>query len=190
MQELVERIRKEGRNLGGGILKVDSFLNHQIDPALMVRLGAELARRLEYTHPSKVLTAETSGIAPALATAAALNIPVIFARKHAPLTMDYTIVSENAKSRTHGDLVQLMVSTEYLRPGDRVLIIDDFLATAQTIQALARLVAKVDAEVVGIGTVIEKQFERGRANLGNVGVPVVSLAVITCMDGGQFMFEE
>lgn len=188
MQELKDRILREGRNLGGGILKVDSFLNHQIDPALMVRLGAELARRLGPTRPTKVLTAETSGIAPALATAAALDIPLVFARKHAPLTMDYTIVSENARSRTHGDEVQLMVSTEYLRPSERVVIIDDFLATAQTIQALARLVAKVNAELVGIGTVIEKQFEHGRENLGDIGVPVISLAVITCMDNGKIDF--
>ncbi|MBI4787272.1 MAG: xanthine phosphoribosyltransferase [Chloroflexi bacterium] len=189
MQELKERILKEGRNLGGGILKVDSFLNHQIDPGLMVRLGEELARRLAHTQPTKVLTAETSGIAPALATAAVLGIPVVFARKHAPLTMDYTIVSENAKSRTHGNLVELMVSTEYLRPPDRVLIIDDFLATAQTIEALARLVAKVNARLVGIGTVIEKQFERGRVNLGHVDVPIISLAVITSMDDGRIIFE-
>lgn len=189
MQELVERIRKEGRNLGGGILKVDSFLNHQIDPALMVRLGAELARRLEYTHPTKVLTAETSGIAPALATAAALNIPVVFARKHAPLTMDYTIVSENAKSRTHGNVVELMVSTEYLTPQDRVLIIDDFLATAQTIEALVRLVRKVNATVVGIGTVVEKKFEGGREHLGGIDVPIISLAIISSMDDGKIEFE-
>ncbi len=187
MQELKERILKEGRNLGGGILKVDSFLNHQVDPALMTHLGQELARRLVGTQPTKVLTAETSGIAPALATAAALGIPLVFARKHAPLTMDYTIVSESAKSRTHGDLVQLMVSTEYLRPGDRVLIIDDFLATAQTIQALARLVDKVDAQLVGVGTVIEKQFERGREQLDGVGVPIESLAVILSMDDGQIV---
>ena len=190
MQELKDRILNEGRNLGGGILKVDSFLNHQIDPALMTRLGRELARRLGHTRPTKVLTAETSGIAPALATAAALEIPVLFARKHAPLTMDYTIVSENARSRTHGNLVELMVSTEYLTPRDRVLIVDDFLATAQTIEALARLVAKVNAELVGIGTVIEKQFEHGRANLGDIGVSVVSLAVILSMDHGKIIFDE
>ncbi|HEX7587699.1 MAG TPA: hypothetical protein VF478_05235 [Anaerolineae bacterium] len=88
MQELKTRILKEGRNLGGGILKVDSFLNHQIDPGLMTRLGVELAKRLSYTQPTKVLTAETSGIAPALATAAALAIPVVFARKRPPLMMD------------------------------------------------------------------------------------------------------
>lgn len=190
MQELKERILKEGRNLGGGILKVDSFLNHQVDAALMTRLGAELARRLGYTQPTKVLTAETSGIAPALATAQALGIPLVFARKHAPLTMDYTIVSENAKSRTHGNVVELMVSTEYLTPQDRVLIIDDFLATAQTIEALVRLVNKVNARVVGIGTVVEKQFERGRENLCNVDVPIVSLAIITSMDGGKIVFDE
>ncbi len=190
MQELKDRIRKEGRNLGGGILKVDSFLNHQIDPGLMVRLGRELATRLAHTQPTKVLTAETSGIAPALATAAALDIPVVFARKHAPLTMDYTIVSENARSRTHGNTVQLMVSTEYIRPGDRIVIIDDFLATAQTIQALARLVAKVNAQLVGVGTVIEKQFERGRENLKDIGVPIESLAIIQSMDDGEIIFQE
>lgn len=190
VQELKERIRKEGKNLGGGILKVDSFLNHQIDPGLMTRLGQELARRLAHTRPTKVLTAETSGIAPALATAAALNIPVLFARKHAPLTMDFTIVSENAKSRTHGNLVELMVSTEYLTPQDRVLIIDDFLATAQTIDALARLVAKVNAQLVGIGAVIEKRFERGREHLKGIPVPIESLAVIVNMDDGKIVFEE
>jgi xanthine phosphoribosyltransferase len=188
VQELKERILKEGRNLGGGILKVDSFLNHQIDPALMVRLGAELAQRLAHTNPTKVLTAETSGIAPALATAAALNLPLVFARKSPPLTMDYTIVRENAKSRTFGKQVELMVSTEYLRPQDRVLIIDDFLATAQTIHALANLVSKVGAQVVGVGTIIEKSFEHGRENLSGVNAPIESLAVIVSMDDGKIVF--
>ena len=187
MQELKERILKEGRNLGGGILKVDSFLNHQIDPGLMTRLGAELARRLAYTRPTKVLTAETSGIAPALATAAALGIPVVFARKSPPLTMDYTIVKETCRSRTHDKMVELMVSTEYLTPQDRVLIIDDFLATAQTITALARLVAKVNATLVGVGTVVEKEFEYGRVNAKDLNVPIESLAVITNMDDGKIV---
>ncbi len=190
MQELKTRILKEGRNLGSGILKVDSFLNHQIDPALMARLGQELARRFAAVHPTKVLTAETSGIAPALAAAMALDVPVVFARKHAPLTMDYTIISENARSRTHGNLVELMVSTEYLRPEDRILIIDDFLATAQTIQALVRLIAKANAQLVGIGTVIEKQFEHGRENLCDVPVPIESLAVIKSMENGTIEFQD
>lgn len=188
MQELKTRILKEGRNLGSGILKVDSFLNHQIDPGLMSRLGAELARRLSYTRPTKVLTAETSGIAPALATAAALGIPVVFARKSPPLTMDYTIVRETCRSRTHDKMVELMVSTEYLTPQDRVLIIDDFLATAQTINALARLVAKVNATLVGVGTVVEKEFEHGRENAKELDVPIESLAVIANMDDGKIVF--
>jgi len=189
MQDLKERILKDGRNLGGGILKVDSFLNHQIDPMLMQRVGLELARRFVHLQPTKVLTAETSGIAPALATALALGIPLVFARKSPPLTMDFTIVKENAKSRTHDKPVELMVSTEYLRPNDRVLIIDDFLATAQTITALARLAQKVGAQVVGIGTVIEKTFEHGRDNARDLNVPIESLAVITNMDNGKIVIE-
>ena len=190
MQELKVRILKEGRNLGGGILKVDSFLNHQIDPGLMTRLGEELAKRLSYTHPTKVLTAETSGIAPALATAAALAIPVVFARKSPPLTMDYTIVRETCRSRTHDQMVELMVSTEYLTPQDRVLIVDDFLATAQTILALARLVDKVQATLVGVGAVVEKEFELGRVNAKSLNVPIESLAVIANMDDGKILFKE
>ena len=190
MQELKTRILKEGRNLGGGILKVDSFLNHQIDPGLMTRLGEELAKRLSYTQPTKVLTAETSGIAPALATAAALAIPVVFARKSPPLTMDYTIVRETCRSRTHDQMVELMVSTEYLTPQDGVLIVDDFLATAQTILALARLIDKVNATLVGIGAVVEKEFEHGRVNAKSLNVPIESLAVITSMDDGKIAFKD
>jgi xanthine phosphoribosyltransferase len=185
MQELKQRILKEGRNLGNGILIVDSFLNHQIDPLLMQRVGLELARRFVHTQPTKVLTAETSGIAPALATALALGIPLVFARKSPPLTMDYTIVKETCRSRTHGKMVDLMVSTEYLRPDDRVLVIDDFLATAQTITALVRLARKVGAQVVGIGTVVEKTFEHGRENARELSVPIESLAVITDMSDGR-----
>ncbi|MBI5034687.1 MAG: xanthine phosphoribosyltransferase [Chloroflexi bacterium] len=190
MQELKARILKDGRNLGKGILKVDSFLNHQIDPMLMQRLGLELARRFVHVEPTKVLTAETSGIAPALATALALGIPLVFARKSPPLTMDFTIVKESCRSRTHDKMVELMVSTEYLRPDDRVLIIDDFLATAQTINALARLVNKVGAKVVGVGTVIEKVFEHGRENAREIDAPIESLAVITDMDDGRIVIAD
>ncbi len=190
MQELKERILKEGRNLGGGILKVDSFLNHQIDPLLMQRVGLELARRFVHLRPTKILTAETSGIAPALATALALGIPLVFARKSPPLTMDFTIVKETCQSRTHNKQVDLMVSTEYLRPNDRVLIIDDFLATAQTITALARLAEKVGAQVIGVGTVIEKTFERGRENARHLNVLIESLAVISDMENGKIVIAD
>lgn len=190
MQELKQRILKEGRNIGRGILKVDSFLNHRIDPDMMMRVGQEFARRFASINPTLILTAETSGIAPALATASALHLPVLFARKSSPLTMDPKTIGEIALSHTYERSVQLLVSSDYMTPQDRVVIIDDFLATAQTILALARLVNKSGAHLVGIGAVIEKRFERGRENLAHLKVPIESLAVIVNMDDGKIVFQE
>jgi xanthine phosphoribosyltransferase len=157
-EQLVERIRKDGKYLGRGILKVDSFMNHQIDPQLMQSIGKELADRFAPLKPTKVLTAETSGIPPALFTAIALGIPVIYARKHAPITMAAGSYRESAPSHTKGGDVDLIVSSEYLTASDRVLIIDDFLATALTTIALAKLVGQSGALLIGIGPVIEKAF--------------------------------
>lgn len=190
MQELKQRISKEGRNIGRGILKVDAFLNHRIDPDLMMRLGAEFARRFASTNPTLILTAETSGIAPALAAASALHVPVLFARKSSPLTMDPKTIGEIALSHTYERSVQLLVSSEYMTPQDRVIIIDDFLATAQTILALSRLVQKSGAQLVGIGAVIEKSFELGRTHLANLAVPIESLAIIANMDDGKIVFQD
>jgi xanthine phosphoribosyltransferase len=185
MEELKRRIEIEGKNLGRGILKVDSFINHQIDPALMIEIGREMARRFVDEHISKVLTAEISGIAPALATGQALSVPVVYARKTRPVTMTGPVFVEVAPSHTKGRDVFLMVSTEFLGPGDRVLVIDDFLATGATISALVRLVRHAEAELVGIGTVVEKAFEGGREDLEAFGVPIVSLAVVTGMRDGE-----
>jgi xanthine phosphoribosyltransferase len=185
LEELRRRIQTEGRNLGRGILKVDSFINHQIDPRLMVDVGREMARRFADVGITKVLTAEISGIAPALATGQALDVPVVYARKTRPVTMTGPVFVEIAPSHTKGRDVFLMVSTEFLGPGDRVLVVDDFLATGATILALVRLVQHAEAELVGIGTVIEKAFEGGRAELEALGVPVVSLAVVSDMGDGQ-----
>ena len=185
MDELKRRIRTHGRNLGRGILKVDSFINHQIDPILMDRVGSEMALRFSDTDVNKVLTAEISGIAPALATGKALNVPVVYARKTRPVTMTGPVFVEVAPSHTKGRDVFLMVSTEFLGPADRVLVIDDFLATGATISALVRLVHHADATLVGIGTVVEKGFEGGRAALEDLRVPVVSLAVVTDMSDGR-----
>ena len=184
MEELRERIRTDGRNLGRGILKVDSFINHQIDPILMDKVGHEMANRFADAGVNKVLTAEISGIAPALATGQALNVPVVYARKTRPVTMTGPVFVEVAPSHTKGRDVFLMVSTEFLGPDDRVLVIDDFLATGATISALVRLVRHAEAELVGIGTVVEKEFEGGRADLEALGVPVVSLAMVTDMSDG------
>lgn len=189
MESLRQRILDEGQNLGKGILKVDSFINHQIDPDLMVEVGQELAHRFADTDVNKVLTAEISGIAPALATGHAMDVPVVYARKTRPVTMTGPVFVEVAPSHTKGRDVFLMVSTEFLGPDDRVLVIDDFLATGATISALVRLVEHAGATLVGIGTVIEKSFESGRVDLDDFGVPVVSLAVVSDMSDGQIVLE-
>ncbi len=190
MDILKQRILAEGRNLGGGILKVDSFVNHQVDPALMHACARELARRFRACRVTRVLTAEISGIAPALLTALELGVPIVYARKSKPITMPDTVFLTTAPSHTKGVEVSLMVSPEYLPNGERVLIIDDFLATGHTILGLARLAQAAGATVVGVGAVIEKTFEGGRAALASLGVPIESLAVITDMSQGKIVFQE
>jgi xanthine phosphoribosyltransferase len=190
VEALQERIKREGRNLGRGILKVDSFINHQVDPELMVTVGRELAGRFAGLGANKVLTAEISGIAPALTTSMTLGIPVVYARKTKPITMPERVYRQTAPSHTKGRHVELMASPEFLRPSDRILIVDDFLATGQTISALVRLVGEAGAELVGIGILIEKRFEGGRALLEGLGVPIESLVVISDMSDGRIVFAE
>jgi xanthine phosphoribosyltransferase len=188
MRELRERIALEGRNLGRGILKVDSFINHQVDAALMMAVGRELANRFSGVGATKVLTAEISGIAPALTTALALHVPVVYARKTKPITMPERVHRASAPSHTKGRSVELMVSPEIMLPDDRVLIVDDFLASGQTIAALAQLVFQSQATVVGIGALIEKSFEGGRAFLeSHYNVPIESLVTITDMSNGRIV---
>lgn len=188
MQMLQDRIVRDGKYLGNGILKVDSFMNHQIDSLLMKALGEEFARRFKFTRPTRILTAETSGIAPALATGMALNVPIVFARKSQPITMAKDPFRETAESHTYKKDVELIVSSEYLTKDDRVLIIDDFLASARTIRALVKLVQTSTAELVGIGAVIEKCFEGGRDLLKELSVPIESLAAIEKFDGEKILF--
>jgi len=187
MQALRERILAQGQNLGRGILKVDGFINHQVDATLMMEAGRALAARFAGCGATKVLTAEISGIAPALTTALCLDVPVLYARKTKPVTMTDPVYVEAAPSHTKGVSVFLMVSPEFLGPGDRVLIIDDFLASGQTIGALIRLVHHAGAELVGIGALIEKAFEGGREELEVLGIPIHALVAITSMDDGQIM---
>jgi xanthine phosphoribosyltransferase len=181
MEALKQRIRLEGQNLGGGILKVDSFLNHQVDAHLMLAAGGALAAHFGALGINKVLTAEISGIAPALTTALALGVPVVYARKTKPVTMPEHAFVASAPSHTKGHEVHLMVSPEFLGPQDKVLIIDDFLARGKTIDALVKLAQQGRAEIKGIGVVIEKAFEGGRAELAYLGVPIHSLVVVTAM---------
>lgn len=186
MQELVDRIRSEGRNLGRGILKVDGFINHQLDPALTLEMGRAFQRRFSAAGVSgitKIITAEVSGIAPALTCGIAYGVPVVYARKTRPITMATGVYAAQAPSHTKGGVVELIVSPEYLHAEDHVLLIDDFLATGKTIAALAALIAQCGATLCGIGALVEKDFEGGRALLEPLGVPIVSLATITAMDG-------
>lgn len=190
MKELQERILRDGRNLGNGILKVDGFVNHQVDPMLMDACGRELARRFKEIGATKVLTAEISGIAPALTTALHLGLPVVYARKHKPITMPDQVFLTLTPSHTKGRTVELIVSPEFLAGGEKVLIIDDFLATGATIMGLVRLAQTAGAEIVGIGALIEKSFEGGRAALSGLGVPIEALAIIQSLDGQMITFQE
>ncbi|MDP2977029.1 MAG: xanthine phosphoribosyltransferase [Anaerolineales bacterium] len=190
MEELKERILRDGKNLGNGILKVDSFVNHQVDPRLMYACGGELARRFAHVGASKVLTAEISGIAPALTTALHLGLPVVYARKSKPVTMTNAVFLTLAPSHTKGVMTELIVSPEFLAGGERILIIDDFLASGATIMGLVRLAQTAGATIVGIGALIEKTFEGGRAALAHLGVPVEALARITAMEGDKIVFSE
>ncbi len=185
MQMLKERILSEGRNLGSGILKIDSILNHQLYPDMMLAMGKELAKRFEGVKVDRILTVEISGIAPALMTGLALGVPVVYARKVKPITMAGPVFLETAPSHTKGMEVNLLVSAEFLRPDEDVLIIDDFLATGKTLMALSRMVDSARSRIAGVGVVVEKVFEGGRDMMRRAGfedTPIHALATITYME--------
>jgi xanthine phosphoribosyltransferase len=188
MQLLRDRILKDGQILGNGILKVDSFVNHQVDPALMDACGREFANRFANVGATKILTAEISGIAPALTTGLHLGLPVVYARKNKPITMPDQVYLTLAPSHTKGRMVELIVSPEYLANNEKVLIIDDFLASGATILGLVRLAEAAGSQIVGIGALIEKDFEGGREALKTVGVQVESLACIASLDNIKITF--
>jgi xanthine phosphoribosyltransferase len=190
MQALKQRILREGKDLGNGILKVDSFINHQVDPTLMFQCGRELAGLFRGTTATKVLTAEISGIGPALLTGYHLGVPVVYARKTKPITMPDQVFLTLSPSHTKGTTVELIVSPEYLTHDDRVLIIDDFLASGATILGLMRLARAAGATVVGVGALIEKRFEGGRDALAQEDVPVHALVCVTSMADGRIDFAD
>jgi xanthine phosphoribosyltransferase len=189
MEILEECIKREAKHLGNGIVKVDSFMNHQLDPALMKAIGEELAKRFVETKPTRILTSEASGIAPALVVGMCLNIPIVYARKHQPITMSKDAFQETLISPTHGLQVELSVSAEYLTKNDRVLIIDDLLSSSTTTKALVKLVQKSGATLVGIGAVIEKAYAHGREMLEEFGVPIEALAVIERCEGDHIILQ-
>ncbi len=191
MERLVARIAAEGKTLQGGILKVDGFINHRLEPDLTLAMGRAFSERftaLGVSGVNKIVTAEASGIAPAFTTGVALGAPVVYARKKRPVTMPDAVVG-HAPSRTKGGVTPLYLSPEYVTAGDRVLLIDDFLASGNTVLALAELIRLCGAELVGVGCVVEKTFEAGREVLGVLGVPVVSLAAVTYLGEDEVRVE-
>ncbi|MFS0862205.1 xanthine phosphoribosyltransferase [Fredinandcohnia sp. 179-A 10B2 NHS] len=190
MELLKQKIINEGTVLSEHVLKVDSFINHQIDPTLMVEIGKEFAERFKDDEITKVLTIESSGIAPGLMAALELNVPVIFARKRKSLTLVNDLLTATVHSFTKNETNEISVSSKYIGPNDKVLIIDDFLANGQAALGLAELVSKAGAEVSGIGIVIEKSFQEGGRLLREKGFKVESLARIQSLQNQTVTFLE
>jgi len=181
MQALVDAIRAQGVILPGGFLKVDGLVNHQLLPALTREMGEHFAEYFAPLKPNKILTIEVSGIAPALATSLVLGIPMVYARKKKPITMKEPAYTAQSISRTKGGVVDLFVSSEFLGPDDRVIVIDDFLASGGTLRSLNTIIQASGAELLGLGCVIEKGFEEGRLKLADLNIPIHTLANIIRM---------
>lgn len=190
MQELVDRINQDGKILNADVLKVDSFITHQVDAKLMDHIGAVFADRFKDEKITKVVTIEASGIAPAMSTANVLDVPMIFARKAKSLTMDEELLTTSVYSFTKQVTSTVSISKKFLSSEDRVLIIDDFLANGQAAKGLISLCRQAGADVVGIGICIEKSFQDGRKLLEDMGVQVVSLARIKAFKDGRAEFLE
>ena len=188
MESLRERIRSQGVVLSEQVLKVDAFLNHQIDPALMRDIGQALAERFKNDGVSKIVTLESSGIAPAVMAGLALGVPVIFARKRQSLTLHEHLLTAQVYSFTKQTHSTIAISSNYLSAQDRVLIIDDFLANGKAAQGLIRLIEQAGATLVGLGIVIEKAFQKGRQELTAAGYRVESLVRIASLANGQVSF--
>ncbi|HFR3551205.1 TPA: xanthine phosphoribosyltransferase [Streptococcus suis] len=188
MQALEERILKDGQVLGESILKVDSFLTHQVDFKLMKEMGQVLADAYRTKGITKVVTIEASGIAPAVYVAESLDVPMIFAKKHKNITMTEGILTAEVYSFTKQVTSTVSITSKFLSPEDKVLIVDDFLANGQAAKGLIDIIQQAGATVVGVGIVIEKSFQDGRQLLIDAGVPVTSLARIDRFENGQVVF--
>ena len=182
MNFLEERILRDGVVKPGNVLKVDSFLNHQMDIDLLEQIGQEFHRRFADQKITKVLTIESSGIAIAYPVAKAFNVPMVFAKKAKSLNLDGEMYTAEVQSFTHGKVNRVIVSKKFLSPEDRVLIIDDFLANGCALQGLISIVDSAGAEVVGLGIAIEKGFQDGGWRIRNLGYRLESLAIVESMD--------
>ncbi|MCM3236765.1 xanthine phosphoribosyltransferase [Heyndrickxia oleronia] len=190
MKLLKEKIKQDGVVLSDSILKVDSFLNHQIDPVLMKEIGDEFVKRFQNEKITKILTIESSGISPAVMAGLNLGVNVIFARKRKSLTLVDELYTASVHSFTKNVTNEIAVSKRFINENDHVLVIDDFLANGQAALGLLDIVEQAGATVAGIGIVIEKAFQDGGKLLRNKGIRVESLAEIEKLDNGQVIFKE
>lgn len=178
MEALKQKIMTEGRVLPGDVLKVDSFINQQVDVALMTEIGQEFAQRFANQKIDKILTIESSGIAPALTTAQALGVPLVFARKRKSITLSDNVYQAKLYSYTTQKYTDVMIDKRFLIPGENVLIIDDFLANGQAVEGLNEIVNQAKVNLIGVGIVIEKSFQPGRKTIEAQGIQVESLVRI------------
>ena len=190
MKILEERILKDGNILGENILKVDSFLTHQVDYQLMKEVGKAFAERFKDGGLTKIVTIEASGIAPALYVAEALELPMIFAKKAKNITMNEGVLTAEVYSFTKQVTSTVSIASKFLTPDDRVLIIDDFLANGQAAKGLIQIIEQAGASVEAVGIVIEKSFQDGRSLLEAQGQTVLSLARIDRFENGKVVFRE
>lgn len=188
MELMENKIRREGKVLPGGILKVGSFLNQMIDTAFLREIGREIARLFDGCGVTKILTIESSGIAIAVAAGLEMDVPVVFAKKHKTSNVDGSVYSTVVHSYTHNADYTVVVSSDYLRPGDKVLLVDDFLANGKALAGLALLVEQAGGELVGAASAIEKGFQGGGDAMRAQGIRVESLAIIDCMDEETITF--
>lgn len=191
MKILKDRIRKDGKVRSGNVLKVDSFLNHQMDIKLFEEIAKEFKSRFADCPINKILTIESSGIGIACIAAQVFNVPLVFAKKNTTKNIDGAVYSAQIDSFTHGKTYNVVVAREYLNPEDNILIIDDFLAKGKALIGLSQIVAKSGATLCGAGIVIEKGFQDGGRKLREEGMRIESLAIIKSMsEDGKIEFEE
>ncbi len=190
MKLLEERIKKDGIVKPGNVLKVDNFLNHQMDIALFNEMGKEFKRLFADCKVNKILTIEASGIGIACIVAQYFDVPVVFAKKAQSINIDGDVYSTKIQSFTHQRVYDVIVSKKYLNPEDHILIIDDFLANGCALEGLIDLVQSAGATVEGIGIAIEKGFQQGGKLIRDRGIRLESLAIIDSMEGGELVFRE
>ncbi|CDO02840.1 Xanthine phosphoribosyltransferase [Oceanobacillus picturae] len=190
MKSLESKILNEGKVLSETVLKVDSFLNHQIDPKLMRQIGEEFAARFADAGVTKILTLESSGIAPSVMAGLTMNVPVVFARKRKSLTLINDLYSAEVHSFTKKETNEISISSEYINQNDVVLVIDDFLANGQAVLGLMDILNQAGASLAGVGIVIEKGFQDGGKMIREKGIQVESLAIIDSLAEGNVTFRK